>query len=173
MRCLFRLGFLTLCPALFAQAPPASLDALMTEVHELRLSIERSTLLGARTQIAIQRLQIQGERMTQAEKQLDDARKGVSGYQQRRQEMTAELKATESEMQRVTNPEDRQALEARVDGMKRFLADTSAEAPIRARENEMLIQYQNEQAAFNRLQSDITAMESALDRAIQQITGQR
>ena len=178
MRRIFSLGLsmiclMTICPALFAQAPPATLNNLMSEVHELRLAIERSTLLGARTQIAIQRLQIQGERVTQAEKQLEEARKGVAGYQVRRQQIAAELKEHESVLQRTTNPDERRALEARVDGLKRALADATGEAPFRARESEMLIQFQNEQATFNRLQSDISQMESLLDRAIQQITGQR
>jgi hypothetical protein len=149
------------------------MDALMSEVHELRLAIERSTLLGARTQIAIQRLQVQGERVTQAEKQLEEARKGVAGYQQMRQQLAAELKEHESVLQRETNPDGRRALETRIDGLKRALADATGEAPVRARENEMLIQFQNEQATLNRLQSDISQMESILDRAIQQVTGQR
>jgi len=149
------------------------MDALMSEVHELRLAIERSTLLGARTQIALQRLQIQGERVTQAEKQLEEARKGIAGYQERRRQIAAELKDHESQVQRATSPDTRRDLEDRIDGLKRALADATGEAALRARESEMLIQFQNEQATFNRLQSDISQMESILDRAIQQVTGQR
>ena len=173
MRYFLSLALLTICPTLFAQVLPATMDTLLTEVRELRLAIERSTLLGARTQIAIQRLQIQGERVTQAEKQLDEARKGIAGYQQRRQQIAAELKDHESELQRAPNPDARRALEGRIDGLKRALADMTAEAPLRAREGELLSQFQNEQATFNRLQSDISQRESILDRAIQQITGQR
>ena len=173
MKSSLSLGLLMICPSLFAQAPPATMDALMTEVHELRLAVERSTLLGARTQIAIQRLQVQSERMTQAEKQLEEARKEIAGYQQRRQQIAFELKDQESQLQREANPDARRALEGRVEGLKKALADGTGEAPLRARENEMLIQFQNEQGNFNRLQSDISQMESTLDRAIQQITGQR
>ena len=173
MKSSLSLGFLLICPSLFAQAPPATMDALMTEVHELRLAVERSTLLGARTQIAIQRLQVQSERMTQAQKQLEEARKGIAGYQQMRQQLAAELKDHESHLQRESSPDARRDLEGRVEGLKKALADGSGEAPLRARENEMLIQFQNEQGTFNRLQSDISQMESTLDRAIQQITGQR
>ena len=173
MKSSLSLGLLMICPSLFAQAPPATMDALMTEVHELRLAVERSTLLGARTQIAIQRLQVQSERMTQAEKQLEEARKGVAGYQRERQQLAAELKDHESQIQRESNPDARRALEGRVEGLKKALADRTGEAHLRARENEMLIQFENEQGTFNRLQSDINQMESTLDRAIQQITGQR
>jgi len=172
VRRILSLGLFVTCPTLFAQAP-ATMDTLMSEVHELRLAIERSTLLGARTQIALQRLQIQGERVTQAEKQLEEARKGIGEYQKMRQQLTAELKDHESALQRAPNPDARRSLEDRIDGLKRFLADTAAEAPLRARENDMLIQFQSEQATFNRLQSDISQMESILDRAIQQITVQR
>jgi hypothetical protein len=69
-----------------AESAPESpaLSSLMTEVHELRLAIERSTLLGARTQIAIQRLQTQEARVTSSAKALEDARKELSRFQEER-----------------------------------------------------------------------------------------
>lgn len=173
MRHVLSFGVFLVCPCLCAQNPPATLDALMTEVRELRLAIERSTLLGTRTQIAIQRLQVQQERVTQTEQKLEDARRMLTQYQQGRLGLAAELKDLESQVLRTTDPNARIAFEARIEAGKRSLADVTGEAPLRARESELLYQFQNEQATFNRLQSDISQMESTLDRAIQQITGQR
>lgn len=166
-------SLLILCPQLDAQAPLADTAALMNEVHELRLAIERSTLLGARTQIAIQRLQTQSDRVTQAEKKYDEARGETAEYQQVRRDMASMIKQEEAAVQFTTNPNSRRERETRIANMKQQIADTSGEAPLRAKESDAMIQLQNEQAAFTRLQSDISNMESILDRAIQQLTQTR
>jgi hypothetical protein len=63
------LGILLLaaCPAaLLAQTPDADqrvLQTLLSEVQQLRIAIERQTLLGTRTQIAISQLQLQESRV--------------------------------------------------------------------------------------------------------------
>src|SRR5678815_2776293 len=51
--------------AAFAQPAAADsnvLQALLSEVQQLRMAIERSTLLGTRTQLAISQLQLQESR---------------------------------------------------------------------------------------------------------------
>ena len=166
------LSFLMLCQCLTAQTPAtdgAALTSLMTEVHELRMAIERSTLLGARTQIAIQRLQVQADRVAQAEKKFEEARGETAKYQQGRRDLAYAIQREEAEIQATTDPNARRATETRVATLKQALADTSGEALVRAKENDGMIQFQNEQAAFTRLQSDISNMESLLDRAIQQL----
>src|SRR5690242_5528360 len=78
MRCLSIL-LLALCPApLLAQKTESdqqTLQALLSEVRELRLAIERSTLLGTRAQIALSRLQTQEEKAARLSQQLAEAHK--------------------------------------------------------------------------------------------------
>ena len=175
MRLAVCFGLSILSSNLFAQAPPTetTMSALMSEVHELRLAIERSTLLGARTQIAIQRLQAQTERFTQAEQRLEEARAAVRRNQQQRQGLSAEIKDAETAIRQSQDPDERQSLERQLEMSKQRLAALLSDAELRSRENEVQLKFQTEQSELNRLQSDISQMEGLLDRAIQQITGQR
>lgn len=166
-------SILIISPQLHAQAPVADTAALMNEVHELRLAIERSTLLGARTQIAIQRLQSQSDRVEQAEKKYNNARGAIEHYHQVKRDMVYVIRDEEAQMRATSDPTARREIETRIATMKQQMADTSGEAPLRAKEADAMIQFQNEQAALARVQSDISNMESLLDRAIQQLTQTR
>src|ERR1044071_4389087 len=82
-------------------AQPAESDqrvtqTLITEMHELRLAIERSTLLNARTQLAISQLQMQEQSVVRLSTQLNDLKQqaaALGGAVARRAE---ELKDTEA-----------------------------------------------------------------------------
>src|SRR5260370_40594918 len=55
-----------------------NIPALLSEVHQLRLAIERSTLLGTRMQISLQRIQMQEVRTARLSQDLDRLRKESS-----------------------------------------------------------------------------------------------
>jgi hypothetical protein len=111
--------------------------------------------------------------VTQAEKKYDDARGATSRYQQIKRDMARMIKQEEAEILATPDPNARRAAEARIADLKQQIADASGEAPLRAKESDAMIQLQNEQAVFARPQSDISNMESILDRAIQQLTQTR
>src|SRR5690348_2691789 len=75
-----------------AENDPAVLQALLTEVQQLRLAIERSTLLGARTQLALSRLQIQEQTATRLGQQLNDARRQANNASAERTRMADALR---------------------------------------------------------------------------------
>jgi DNA repair exonuclease SbcCD ATPase subunit len=145
-------------------------SALMAEVRELRLAVERSTLLGARTQIAIQRLQMQEERVTNAAKTLEDARKETTRMQQERTELARAQKDLEAELTQTASSDARRSAEVRIDAIKQRLADASADAQVRAREGEAFSQLQTEQSRLDQLNAAISQMEQALDTVIRQVT---
>lgn len=67
-----------LAPALLIAQPPGSdqrlTQTLITEIQQLRLAIERSTLLGARTQLAIGLLQLQDAALVRLSQQYSEVR---------------------------------------------------------------------------------------------------
>src|SRR5690349_12353568 len=65
--------FAAAAPAQTADSTPV-LEKLLAEVQQLRLAIERSTLLGARTQLAINQLQLQETRLAKVSADYNDAR---------------------------------------------------------------------------------------------------
>ena len=163
--------------SLCAQTPPSetqTLSTLLTEVQRLRLAIERNTLLGARTQIAIIQLQTQQARTEKVSKDLEEARKEVSRIEGERTNLSMALKEMESrQSDAATPPNVRLDLEREIKAIKnRIEQPSTAESQARTREAEIAGQLQSEQSRLEQLQSQIAEMDRVLDVAIRQITGQ-
>src|SRR5689334_6054046 len=98
------IGFLLIaCPlAVMAQTNGESpvLQSLLTEVQQLRMAIERSTLLGARTQLAISNLQLQEARTTRLSAEHGAAREMAAANAQRKAQIAANIR----EMETATPP---------------------------------------------------------------------
>lgn len=175
---LFKRGLIvfSICPMLAAQSSqsqPASLAALMDEVHQLRLAIEQSTLINARTQIAMERIRTQEARTAQAGQKLTDIRQELGHYREMRSHFSSEQKAHEDELSQTTNPEQRNKLEIRIRDLKRQLEEGSGEAELRGREGELISRMQAEQDLLTQFQSEMAQLVGSLNQTAQKIEGQR
>src|SRR5260221_2154226 len=75
----------TLTPPSSAQSPDsATLQALVTEIHQLRLAVERASATTPKIQITLQRLQLQEQRVTRISEQLADVRKQMAASSERK-----------------------------------------------------------------------------------------
>ena len=147
--------------------------ALLSEVRALRLAIERSTLLGTRMQITLQRIQLQEQRAARVSQELERARRDAADAQNGYANITARLKHDEDELSTTTDPMRRKQLE---DVVKRMKMEselmTTREQQARAREAEIATQVRNEQGRLAELNDSVNQMERALDEALRQL-GQR
>src|SRR5690348_6021211 len=100
-----------------ADSDPRLIQTLISEVRELRLAIERSTLLGARTQLAVSRLQLQQTAAAQAARDLDNLRRDMAELSARRTTMEKEMKGVE-EQASIAKPEERTAIQQGIAQMK-------------------------------------------------------
>src|SRR3954447_19870343 len=88
--------FLAVPLVLAAQSPESDqrvTQALISEIQQLRLAIERSTLLNARTQLAISQLQMQETIVPRLSTQLNDTR--ASSVAARITALTERIRETE------------------------------------------------------------------------------
>ena len=162
----------------FCQTSPApetqALQTLLNEVRELRLSIDRSTLLGARTQIALQRIQIQEARTARLSQGYESIHQQAEEITSHRARVAARAKETEDSVARLSDIHERQGAEETAKQLKGEVeALTGTEQRIRAREAELAGQLQIEQGRLQELFSRVDEMERALDQAIRQITGRQ
>jgi predicted nucleic acid-binding Zn-ribbon protein len=147
-------------------------QALIGEIQQLRLAIERSTLLGARTQLAISQLQMQETAMARASQQVNDARREGATLSGQRSRLADSIREAE---QRRSNPEyasgvRKDQIDFEIKAMKAELEQTNAAETIRAaREGEVTAQLQAVQAQIGESRARISEMERALDAAIQQL----
>jgi predicted nucleic acid-binding Zn-ribbon protein len=147
---------------------------LLVEVQQLRAAIERSTLLGTRTQIAMQRIQMQETRTTRLSQELDRVRREVTDLDRVKTETVLHLRAMEAQLSQATDPNGRLRLEEEVKRIKLRLEQLAAQEPqTRAREADLANQVQTEQSRLTELQDRVNALERTLDTAIGQLTSQR
>jgi hypothetical protein len=151
-----------------------SIPALMSEVHQLRLAIERSTLLGTRMQISLQRIQMQELRTSRISQDHERLRKEAADMQMGYATAASRLKNDEEQLTQTTDPKERKNLEEVVKRTKLDLEAMAArQQQTQAREAELAVQVQSEQGRLAELNERVNQMERALDEALRQINGQR
>lgn len=147
-------------------------QALISEIQQLRLAIERSTLLGARTQLAISQMQMQEAAVARLTTQLNDVRgqaPGLAGLRNRLNDTIQQFEQKRTAPEWST-PGKKDELESIVKQSKLDLEQANASEVARsAREGELASQLQTAQAQITDSRNRIAEMERALDAAIQQL----
>ena len=101
---------------------PPTMPQLLQEVRALRVAIERSTVAGTRSQLLLGRLQMQEARMATLGHQVQEARSRLLEIQRNRENSMTEIKQLTDAVDRAT-PDERRAIEDRVEQMKRSIKD--------------------------------------------------
>jgi chromosome segregation ATPase len=161
--------FLLLCLGMTVRAQnvssdPQTLQTLLTEVHQLRLALERSTQIAPRIQIAVERLKLQQEQVARTTRQLDDLRQDIDRRRSDLPKIQQRLEATAAESDQATDPGKRRELDEVAKMLK--LEIEQAEKSIQqmqAREGEFASQLQSEQSRLTELNDRLDQIERALN----------
>src|SRR6266700_3538896 len=95
---LFVLGLLLFSAACFGQTTPGdsqTLQALLSEVRQLRQDLQTTTIAAQRAQILIYRLQGQEAAVARASQRLDEAREKLARIQDERKHVATDVKQQE------------------------------------------------------------------------------
>jgi chromosome segregation ATPase len=158
--------FLLAPMALCAQTDQRVLETLLSEVQQLRAAIERSTLLGVRTQLAISQLQLQESKTERLSRELQGLRDTTSHLSVQKERLSQGIKQFESKRSLLPSDE----IENNLKQLKFELDETTAaEQRETAREAEVAAQLQTAQREVQDSRSRIAEMERTLDSAIQQM----
>ena len=104
---LFVLGLLLLSTACFGQTTPGdsqTLQALLSEVRQLRQDLQTTTIAAQRAQILIYRLQGQEAAVARASQRLDEAREKLARIQDERKHVATDVKQQEDFISNTENP---------------------------------------------------------------------
>ncbi len=137
------------------------MDALLAEVHQLRLAIESMTGASQRVQIALYSLQLQDGATARAAQRLAEIHDKCSAKEADRAHVAADAQRAES----ATTSVDRQTQEAMdvVAHFQRELEVRTAELQsCQAAEAEASNLFRNEQGKLTELQDRITRLDAAL-----------
>ena len=104
---LFVVGLLFFSMDCFGQTTTGdsqTLQALLSEVRQLRQDLQTTTIAAQRAQILIYRLQGQEAAVARASQRLDEAREKLAGIQAERKHVTADVKQQEDFISNSENP---------------------------------------------------------------------
>ena len=148
-----------------AQTADPTLQSLLAEVHQLRLALERSTLIGPRIQIVVERMKIQQDVVSRLSRQIDDSRREMENMMMPATQFAARMKELESGLLSETDPNRRKALENDTREMKMQMERFQImEQQSRTRIAELEGRLRSEQANLDVLNDKLNQIERALDK---------
>ena len=143
----------------FGQAAPndpQTLQALLTEVRELRQELRFSLARIQTALILLSRLQTQQSVVTHASDRLDEARAKLDAAQDRRQHESTEFKRLEDSLSSEENPAQQKLLQDEIVHFKSELdASTAAEQQAQTIENECELQLRNERDKLDAINAQL------------------
>ena len=161
--------FLLAPVVLIAQSPRADQnlsETLIKEVQQLRLAIERSSLLSARTQLIVTELQVHEAAVARLTQQYYDVRTSSEVLRARRSQLTEKVQELEAKVPSASAG----YYEKEIKQAKAELGDAvDADQKSSARESEVASQLHAEQAALADARSRMAELRQQLDSAIQQL----
>lgn len=140
----------------------ATLQALLDEVRQLRMTLEKSVTLGPRMQLLLQRTQLQDARVARISQQLDEVRKQIAVETGRQSEVNERLAKVEQDISTETDAGRRAQLED-VRAQFKMAVAHGPDQQLRARENELANALEGEQATLNDLNGRLDALERQLE----------
>ena len=156
----------------FGQTTPTeaeTLRSLLSEVQQLRQTLEITAVTAQRMQITLYRLQIQALAVSQATQRLDEARSKVAEAERWRQRRAWRVEDAEKIYQsHKEDQRERAAIEWDLHRAKKELERrTSEEQQLRTIESEASAQVQAEQAKLSDLQDGLERLDKTLAKQSQ------
>jgi hypothetical protein len=158
------LAALVLAPLAVAQTAQSSttLETLLAEVRQLRLAIERSSILGPKIQLAVQRLSLQDQKMARISSELDSTRREIADRTEGQQRVAQQIANLEQRLAGETDPERRKQLETEREHMK-AMPNQPMDPHLLARETELATSLQREQSVVQGINAKLEALERFLE----------
>jgi septal ring factor EnvC (AmiA/AmiB activator) len=161
---MFFLAALATAAAAAQSANPdaATMQEILSEVRQLRRTLEKTISLGPRMQILLQRAQFQEQKASRISQQLDDVRKLIAEQTARQTAANDRLAKIEQDISAESDAARRAQLEDMRAGLK-MVAGNGPDQQLRARESELSNSLETEQAALNDLNEKLDALERQLE----------
>jgi chromosome segregation ATPase len=145
-----------------------TLQALLTEVRQLREDLRTSTLTAQRAQILIYRVQAQETVVQRLTQRLEDTKTRLAQLDAEQKRSMAEIKQLEDMKVIDENPIERKQLEDAISRTKDRLNESTTEVQeSQSKAADLEEQLRTEQAKLGRLQDDLDRLDKALEGSSQ------
>jgi chromosome segregation ATPase len=140
-----------------------TLKQLLTEVHELRIALQRASFSSGRFQMLIERLRVEQAHADSLARDLEGSRSQLSELQALKPRIEQQIKDAEDSLDRVVDPNSHADLESRIKIMKAERARFGPEEErLHTRETNLENDLQSSQAKISELNSQLDALMNEL-----------
>ena len=164
LRAVFAFLIVSAAGAQTASPDTQALQALVTEIRQLRQDMQATTIATQRVQIVLYRLQTQTALVTNAASRLDDARTSLGKFQSDKKVVAAQVLQMEEELKSEQNPVKRKEMENGLTSGKGVVERMEAdERRLQSREIDAETQFRAEQSKLAGLQDQLDRLDKLLD----------
>ena len=140
------------------------MQALLGEVRQLRLAIQRSNLNTYHAQVTLERLRLQQQRVDRLTEKLGEARKELAAMRRNMAELPEASKKLEAQLARESDANKRRELEGKQELFKSMIESAPEDvARLQATESELSGQLQIEQVKLNELNDRLDTLQKELE----------
>ena len=153
----------TFTPHSSAQSDSPSLQALVTEIHQLRLAVERTGAATPKIQITLQRLQLQEQKVTRISEQLVEVRKQITALSGQNNLVIA-VQTLNAQIDQEQDATHKKALQEQLHGITTMVEEQGRMVQqLRTQEAELAASLRLEQAKSEELSDHLNVLERSLD----------
>jgi predicted nucleic acid-binding Zn-ribbon protein len=136
-----------------------TLRQLLTEVHELRLAVQRATVNSTRFQMLIERVRVQQAHVDSLNRELENIHSQIAEIKAAKPQMEQQIKDGEDQLDRTPDPNTHADLESRIKIVKANLARLNQEDErVRSRETALDTELQAAQGKLNELNGELDSL---------------
>jgi len=140
-----------------------TLKQLLTEVRELRLTVQKATVSNTRFQMLLERVRVQQAHVDALDRQLETFHSQIADLKVAQPQLEQQIKDAEDMLDRTSDPNAHAELESRIKGGRANLARFIKEDErLRNRETALDTELQVAQAKLNELNAQLDSLMSEL-----------
>ena len=152
-----------------AASDSQTLQALLTEIRQLRKDLQTTTVISQRVQILIYRMQSQTAVVARAQQHVDEVQAKLSQARTGVQHFTSSIEQSESSSNDSQNPPDRKEIEKLLPRLKAQLeSQKAAEQEWESKEAEVVQELRSEQAKLSAFQEQLDQLDKILEQSSRQ-----
>jgi chromosome segregation ATPase len=150
-------------PAFAQSVAPDTLSALLVEVRQLRIAMERAATTTPQVQLLGTRLTVQSERLAQAERDHDYTKRELDDVSAALAQMGKQMEELDNAAAQEPNPERQRGLAMELAAVKSQSTELAArQLRLRARESQLATKFGSEELRWTELNRRLDAIERTI-----------
>jgi chromosome segregation ATPase len=161
-------------PGQSAEPQTRAMEAVLSEIRQLRQDLQAAAVAARKAQIVIYRLHVQAEVVERATERLEGAKSELAQLGFQRKSLPEQIKQLEEMKDRAETEQKRKQLEDYITTSRANLEEMGArEQELQAKVFELEADFRAERAKWDRLQDELDRLENSLENSALQAGNRR